>query len=134
KLSPASQKVGFAVHGQRSRLLVRLYSVGDHHQVRAVQIRRKVQARCAEVKDLNIRAAFIFAAKPFDHQWTKAVIAHEHIPQPYDAYTRRNWQYRASPEWLRPRLHGIPPHAARIGACAHKTFTLAISRPLASSV
>ncbi len=79
KLGPMRQKVGFAVDTQRSRLLVRLYSICDYDQVRAVQIRREIQARCAEVKDLNIRAAFILATKLFDSQGTKAVIAHQHV-------------------------------------------------------
>ena len=57
----------------------RMNSIRDHDQVRAVQIRSEIQSRCAEVKNFNIRTAFVLATKHFDSQRAKAVIAHQHI-------------------------------------------------------
>src|SRR5271157_381984 len=54
KLGPASQKVGFAVDAQCSRLLFRMNSVGDHDQVSAVQIWREIQPRRTEVDNFNV--------------------------------------------------------------------------------
>jgi len=104
KLDLMRQKVSFAIGAQRSRCIFRFDSIRDYDQVLTVQVRRQIQPRCAQVKDLDVRGTFVLATERFHRQGAETVIPHQHVPQSDHADMPRRQQGVAS-------LH------------VHKTFT-----------